>query len=223
MKWPLPLVLLALSACDDGQTHMSVTGQVSGGVPVYAAPMLDAAKRDFFGGGAGTGGGSMGGGTGGGTFGDLDGVVMRGRAPSVVAVTVTRSDPVAGLTLRSQIGAEYGELDASLPEGLGILTDPMRVTMWQRALRVQLTAGQRLGLGHGWRADYAAGFGWVQFAADGHFRSALIDLRSDSTGGVPYAVFAAGVIPPRGPQVTAGLLIYSGARAEFRLGLAQNF
>ena len=219
MKRTLALALLALSACDDGHTRVAVAGQATGGALVYAAPTLISAKRDFFG-TVDTGGGSGGGD---GVFGDLDGVVMRGSVPSVVAVTTTRTDRVAGIVLRSQLGAEYGELDASLPNGLGILTDPIRVTMWQRAVRAQLTAGQSVDVGRGWQIDYGAGLGWVQYAADGYFRSALLDLRSDSAGGVPYAVLNAGLTPPRWPAMTAGLMVYPNGGTELRLGLEQSF
>lgn len=227
MKWLIPLALLALTACSDGAPQVSVATQIAGGDLVYAAPLLATATRDFFGGGSGGGSGGLGGGLGsglgGGVFGNLDGVVMRGAPPAIASVTVTRADPLAGLVLRSQLGVEYAQLDATLPNGLGVLTDPMQVAMWQRALRAQVTAGQSLALNGGWRFDFAAGVGWVQYIADGHIRSALIDLRPSTAGGVPYGILDAGLTPARGPGLTAGLLLYPYGRAELRLGLSQAF
>lgn len=222
MKWLLPLTLLALTACSDGAPQVSVATQMAGGDLVYAAPLLATATGDFFGGGSGTGGLGTGG-MGGGVFGHLDGVVMRGAPPAVASLTLTRADPVAGVVLRSQLGVEYAQLDATLPNGLGVLTDPMQVTMWQRALRAQVTAGQSLALKGGWRFDYAAGLGWVQYIADGHIRSALLDLRPTTAGGLPYGLLDAGLTPARGPGLTAGLLLYPHGGAELRLGLAQAF
>lgn len=221
MRYVFLIPILALAACSDGRTQVALSGQMAGGALVYATPTVIAAKRDFF--GTDPGGGPDDGSGGSVLFGDVDGVVVRGTVPSVSGVAVTRRDRVAGVELRSQIAAEYGELDASLPDGLGILTDPIRVTMWQRSLRAQVTAGKSQPLGNGWQVDYAAGLGWVQYAATGYFRSALLDLRSHSTGGVPYAVLDASLTPPRGPGLLAGVMVYPSGTAELRLGLAQSF
>jgi hypothetical protein len=239
-KMVLALILtLTLVACDDGQTRMALQVQGVGGQLAYGAPTLDAAKRSFFGddtslGGDGDGGSdggsSDGGGSDGGAFvgNDLidsdNPVTLLGSLPSVTGLTVTRVDDLGGgVSLRSSAIASYQRLQGWLPNGLGVLTDPLHVDMWAQSVGVQMTLAQRRYLLGDMHLDYGVGLGVSRLSAATHLQSALIDLRGRSLQSLPYAVAESRLAIGTGPAWLGSLFVFSSGATELRLGMEQEF
>lgn len=237
MKYASPAFCLVLAAClpggsPAGRTTVTLSTQAAGGQLAYGAPTLAAAKRAFFGpgspddGGAG-GGGSGTGGTGGGgddLLGPGDSVTLHGPPPSVVQVTLTRTQPLGGDTvLRSSVMAGYQHLHGTLPDGFGVLTDPMDIRIWAQSLGAQVTLGRSVALTDNLRIDYDAGLGVTRLNAATHLQSALIDLRGSSHQVLPYAVAEARLSGQTGPTLSGSLWAFRPGAAELRLGLEQAF
>lgn len=213
------LATLCLSACSGGEVGWEVSEQAAGGQVSYVGPTLAQARRDFFGGDAsGGGGGSLGG------FGLDEAVTLRGAPPSVTAISLTRKDAMGrGWHMRSALTLSHAEAQASLPEGLGVLTDPMQVDMWAGAVQVQVTLGRSQALAQDWTLDYSAGLGLQQIAARSHLQSALIDLRSRVDLTQPYMTASGRLANGHGTGLTGDVMVFQTGGAEYRLGLVQSF
>lgn len=215
------LALLFLPACAGGGGHFEMSGQVAAGQVAYVGPALAQARDNFFGDG---GGGSGGGGATGGGFGLDEAVTLQGAAPSVVALAWTRQEDLGGdWHLQSALRLSHQEARAYLPEGLGVLTDPMRVRLWAEAAAVEVSLGRTHGAGRGWTWGYAAGVGLQQIAARAHLQSALIDVASRVDLTQPYTVLSGRVSHPAGVGLDGQVLMFQDGGTEFRLGFVQEF
>ena len=222
------LAALCLSACSGGELGLELSGQAAAGQVSYVGPTLAQARRDFFGDddGAGSGPGSgagEGGGAAGG-FGLDEAVNLRAAPPSVTAVSVTQRGKLGqGWHLRSALTLAHDQALASLPEGLGVLTDPMQVEISAEAAAVQVTLGRRQDLSRLWSLDYAAGLGLQHVATKAHLQSALIDLRTRVNLTQPYAVVSGRLAHAAGFGLTGDVMVFQTGAAEYRLGLVQAF
>ena len=222
MKPMLLVVLMALSGCSGAPLRLDLSAQAAGGQLSYGAPTLAAAKRVFF------GTGSTSGGSGGDGGGDLlspqDPVTLHGLPPTVTQLTLSRQDDLGGgMVLRSSAMAGYQHLRGTLPQGFGVLTDPMQIEIWARSLGLQMTLGAARPLPLGLHLDYAAGLGVAQSGAATHLQSALIDLRGESRQILPYVLAEARLTGSTGPSILASLLVLRSGATEVRLGVAQSF
>lgn len=213
-------VLLCLAACSDGKISVQLAEHAAAGQVSYADPALRQARRDFFGESDGVGGADGGGGG----FGLKERVEVRGAPPTVTALSVTRRDDMGrGWSLRSSLTVAHAGIRATLPEGLGVLTDPMRVEIRAETAQVQLSVGRSTVLPAGWVLDYGAGLGLQQVAARAHMRSALIDLVSHTDLTQPYAEVYGRVISRRSIGLSAGLMLFQQGEQEYRMGIFQEF
>ncbi|MBC7739792.1 MAG: hypothetical protein H7245_21865 [Candidatus Saccharibacteria bacterium] len=223
------IALIALSACGPDQTDMAVQVQAVGGQLAYGAATLADAKRNFFGDAAGSGTGDDGGGKGAAKDGDglldsQDVVRLHGPPPTVTALTFTRADSLGGNTvLRTSAQIGYHHLRGSLPDGFGILTDPLQIEIRAQSLGVQMTLGHIHDLPSGLRVAYEGGLGVTRLAATTHLRSALLDLRGTSLQILPYAVAEGRISGQTGPAVLGSLSVFTTGATEFRVGLEQSF
>ncbi len=218
---PALLICLGLCACTQDQMRVDMSVGAMASRPGYLDPTLYQAKRDFFG-PDGSDPGPIGGGSGGSLF--AGAVTMRGAPPSVASIRVTRRDPVAtGLDLQTQVALDRSAMHARLPDGIGVLTDPMDVDIQAQTLRVQVALSQHHTLPTGWGVEYGAGLGLQSMTARSYFSSALIDLHSQVQATQSYWLLMGEIRPPRGPSVTGSLLVYPSGADEIRLGLSQSF
>ena len=212
--------LLALAACTAGQTSLAVQGQATGGQLAYGAPTLADAKRGFFGDPGGSGGGNgsnslLGGG---------DTVVLHGAPPTVTALTLTRSNDLGGgIVLEGTALAGFHHLSGTLPNGFGVLTDPIQIDMWAQSLSLQMVLGQSRALPAGWQLEYGAGLGVSYVSAATHLQSALLDVRGHSAQTLPYAMAETRLSGRKGPALLGSLWVFYPSGTELRLGLEQAF
>jgi hypothetical protein len=219
-----PLMTCALLAgCADPRPEFALSTQVAGGQLAYGAPTLAAAKRAFFGQDdtAETGDGADGPGL------DLlssdDPVTLQGNPPSVTQLTVSQVDQVAGVTVTTSLQAGYQHLDGTLPQGFGILTDPIQIEMWSQSLALQMMLGDSRQLPGGMTLSYAAGAGVAQVDAATHLQSALLDLRGRSRLTLPYTVVQGRLAGSGGASLQGDVVIFQSGAREVRLGVAQSF
>lgn len=220
MKRMVLMVMLCLPSCS-GQSRVAVQAQAAGGQLAYGAPTLAAAKRAFFGpdqGSGGSGGGSDG------LISPQDPVDLHGLPPTTTALTLTQQSDLGGGTyLRMAASLGYQHLRGTLPDGFGILTDPLQIEIWAQSLALQMTLGQTRPLPHGLQVDYAAGLGLTRLQAATHLQSALIDLRGRSLQVLPYALIEARMAGQTGPAFLGSLHVFPAQATELRLGLEQAF
>ena len=175
-------------------------------------PVLTQAERDFRG-NSGFGG-----------IGPDGPVAYGGGAAGAIAVAVIhRSNLGRGLQLNSRLFAEHSELSTTLPEGIGVLTDPLRVKIWADGVGGEVSLGHGVVLPGGGRVDYAAGLGLAWVAARVHLQSALIDRPSQRAITLPYLLVSGRYDPRRGPTLVGEMRVYDLGQAELRLGLVQAF
>lgn len=225
MKTLAPVALLALccavTGCNDPALRLHLSTQAAGGQLAYGAPTLAAAKRGFFGEDEG-GEGDIGGGTS-----DLlspaDPVALQGNPPTVTQLALSRANDIGGVTLTTSLQAGYQHLHGTLPQGFGMLTDPIDLQMWARSVGVEMTLGRAMALPGGLRLHYAAGAGVAQVTAATHLQSALLDLRGHSRQTLPYALLQARLGGSAGPSVQGDLMLFQSGARELRLGLMQSF
>ena len=232
---PVPLaVVLALCGCAGAPPVLTLSAQGVAGQLAYGAPTLADAKRRFFGDDGAQGG--AGGGTGGGGTDLLSGaapVTLQGLPPGVIALTLQRRDDLGGVTLTSSLQAGYHHLRGTLPQGIGVLTDPLQIQIWGQSLTAQVVATQSAALPYGMLVEYGAGVGLAQVNAATHLQSALLDLRGRSRQTLPYATLQARLTGSTGSEpfgtdlLTLGLLVevlhFQSGATELRLGVAQSF
>ena len=204
-------VCAALAACSDGATRVELTEQVALGQIGYAGPVLARAANDFRG---DTGYGGIGAGA---------EVASTGGMAGSVAVAVRRDIPVGRMTLRTRAYLEHGEGRTSLPQGIGVLTDPMQVGLWADGLGAEVSLGRGLTLASGGRIDYALGLGLAHVAARVHLQSALIDRSSHVVLTLPYLLMSGRHAAPAWPAIAGEVRVYELGQAELRLGLVQEF
>ena len=203
---------VALGACSDGAVRVEVTEQVAVGQIGAVGPVLTQAERDFLG-NSGFGG-----------IGSDEPVVYGSGAAGAIAVGLRRRDDLgSGLQLNSRVFAEHSELSTTLPEGIGVLTDPMRVKIWADGVGGDLSLGHRVVLPGGGRVDSAAGFGLAWVAARVHLQSALIDRPSRRVMELPYLLLTGRYDPLHGPTFAGEMRVYNLGQTEVRLGLVQTF
>jgi hypothetical protein len=213
-------VLLCLAACSDDHISLQLAEHAAAGQVSYVGPALRQAKRDFFGESGGAGGAAGGGGG----FGLEERVEVRGAPPTVTALSLTRRDDIGrGWDLRSSLTVAHAGIQARLPEGLGVLTDPMRVEIRAEAVQMELSVGRAQVLPAGWVLDYGAGLGLQQIAARADVRSALINLVSHTDLTQPYALVHGRVTSPQDIGLSAGLMLFKDGGPEYRVGIFQQF
>ena len=160
----------------------------------------------------------------GGGFGLDEAASLQGAAPSVIALTLTRQDDLgADWQVRSALRLSRQEARVYLPEGLGVLTDPMRVSLWADAVALDVSLAREFPAGKGWTWSYAAGLGVQQTAARAHLRSALIELASRVDLTRPYVVVSGRVDHVTGAGIAGQVVMFQGGGPEFRLGFVQSF
>ena len=212
---------LFLIACAGADLNPSVTVQATAGQLAYVAPALTQARDNFLGTGGGSGG--SGGGSPGG-FGLDEPVSIGGAIPTRTAVTLSRQDDLpAGLHLRSSFALSHDALGATLPQGLGVLTDPITAQIWADMVTAEVTLGRSTPLGRSGVLDLAAGLGLQHGLARAHLQSALIDLTSQVVVTDPYVILRGQYGWGRSLTLMGEALVMDRARTEYRLGIAQSF
>jgi hypothetical protein len=217
--------VLLVAACDASEVQLAVQGV---GNAAHIGPVLAQAERDFIGdsGFGGNLGGSSGSGSGSGSGSDSgsSAPANTGGIPVGLTLALSRDWPVGGgMALRARAHGEYTSLHTSLPEGLGVLTDPMRVDIRSTALGGDLSLARRTSLPSGSALDYSAGLGVSMAEASVHLQSALIDRPSHIRLTQPYLLAQGRYLPRQGPEALAELRVLDRGQAELRLGLAQSF
>ena len=211
---------------------LTLSVQGVAGELAYGAPTLADARRRFFGDDTGSGGGGGGGG-GSGLLSGADPVTLQGLPPTVTALTLQRRDDLGGVTLTSSLQAGYHHMRGTLPQGIGVLTDPLQIEIRGQSLAAQVVASRTAALPYGLRLDYGAGIGLVQVSAAMRLQSALLDLRGRSHQTLPYAMVQARLTGSTGPDrfmrepsglgLLAEVLHFQSGATEARLGVAQSF
>ena len=224
MNSRLLLSLMALTACAPDQTRMAVQAQAAGGQLAYGAPTLAAAKRAFFGEDDGSAGGGGTGGGGSDLLSPTDPVALHGLPPAAMALTLGRQDDLGhGMHLTSTILIGHQHLRGTLPDGFGVLTDPLQIEIWAQSLGVQMTLGQTRPLPYGLHIDYAAGLGLTRLQSATHLQSALLDVRGRALQVLPYGLAELRLAGRTGPAVLGSLYVFQGQATELRLGIEQAF
>ena len=212
MQLKLWLLLGALSGCSSGNAHFETREQVAVGQIGYAGPVLDQARRDFIG-GANLGGISDAGEV---TF-------ATGIAVTISLARVQTNDLGRGLLLTTRIYGEHGELRSHLPEGLGVFTDPMRISITADTIGAEALYGKSLATRNGQVISYGVGAGIAQTLAQVTLNSTLIALKSHDSWAIPYVLVSGRYHPVRGPDFSADVHIFDIGRSEWRLGVTQRF
>ena len=214
---------VALGACSDGATRVEVTEQAVMGQIGPVGPVLAQAERDFLG-EAGFGGIGSDAGMADGGIGSDAGVAYGGGAVGAIAVGLRRRDDLGrGLQLYSRVFAEHSELSATLPDGIGVLTDPMQVEIRTDGVGGEVSLGRAVVLPGGGRVDHAAGIGLAWVAARVHLQSALIERPSQRVMTLPYLLLTGRYDPLHGPTLAGEMRVYDPGQTELRLGLVQAF
>ena len=219
------LTATLLTGCAGGQARFALSSQAAAGQLSYGAATLANAKDNFLGSDGGGGGSGSGIGAGG-TDDLLDGegrVALRGLPPTATTLAVSHVQVFGNVTLTSGLQAGVHNLRGTLPDGVGVLTDPARIDMRAASLAAQITAGRSMAIGPHLQLGYAAGVGVMQINAATHVQSALIDVRGRSRQTLPYLV-AQGRLSGAGNLALAGdVLVFLPGAVEVRLGVLQRF
>lgn len=214
------LSVCSLVACS-GPAQVTVQAQAAGGQLAYGAPVLTAARRNFF---AGDDEGQRDGGdSGSGVLGSQHPVDLQGLPPSATALALTgQHDLGGGIQLRTTATLGYQHLRGTLPQGLGILTDPLQIDVWAQTVGAQMTLGRASPLPYGLHVDYAAGLGVTRLQAATRLQSDLLDVRARSLQILPYMLAEGRVAGKTGPALLGSLYVFPAA-TELRFGLEQAF
>ena len=218
--------MLALGGCAAGGARVTLSQDAVVGQLAYVAAPVVAAKRSFFGTDVPAPGDSAGGVAGGKTavsFGTPDQVSLQGASPEVIRLTLSQLDDLGPALLTSRAVAAYQHVHASLPNGIGVLTDPMDIEIDAQSFGVEVLLGQRRALPGNLHLDYAFGLGVAQVIAAAHLQSALIDVTGHSHQIQRYGIAESRLGGAGGGAVQGSLILFESGARELRLGFSQSF
>lgn len=114
---------------------------------------------------------------------------------------------------------ERRDQDARLPKGIGILTDPMRISLSGESAAIELSLAQRHGDPQGTMGTTWLSLGYSRTNAEIAFNSALISLKDSGTYSASWLGVGASLGNADGPQLTGEARIYREGSTEYRLGV----
>lgn len=223
------LLPLVLCSCAQDGPNVVLSDQATFGQVPYIVPVLDQAERNFFGGG---GHGGHGGGFGLGGGGVVSGVDLGidetaeflGLPPSEARLAIVFPREITPeWELRPALSLSRHDARVFLPQGLGVLTDPMTIDLSAESLTAEIGLVRRQRLSPVWTAEYGGALGIAQVSGRAHFTSALIDLRSAIDLSQPYIAANGRISHENGSGISGQILYYAPNSAEFRLGAFQEF
>ncbi|MDT8857673.1 hypothetical protein RNZ50_22025 [Paracoccaceae bacterium Fryx2] len=149
------------------------------------------------------------------------------RATSLSVAVMQDLTPAVGLKTTVRLGT--GETHYLLPEGSGILTDPIGIDFELQSVSGEVVAVWQGRCRGACRVSYAAGFGVAAVRARTWVQSALLDVRHESRHSDTYGVASVrlGLAPPGGrgptPLVEGEVRVFDEQTLEARTNLVVAF